>query len=93
MQETASSRLRQHRDRDSTELPMLSDLRRQATCLTALALRHEEFSSTGLVRLGNNRSIVSLSARVTAGSRPAPPPLMRSRTWISPTTPPAASKP
>jgi fructoselysine-6-P-deglycase FrlB-like protein len=40
---------------DSSEYPMLADLRRQASCLKTLAGRHQEFSSLGLARLGNGR--------------------------------------
>lgn len=54
MVDAAPSRLRLHRDGGSAGFPMLADLRRQATCLAELAGRREEFSSTGLARLGNS---------------------------------------
>ncbi|HEY0342763.1 MAG TPA: SIS domain-containing protein, partial [Steroidobacteraceae bacterium] len=54
MVDAAPTRLRLHRDGDSAGFPMLADLRRQGTCLAELAGRREEFSSTGLARLGNS---------------------------------------
>ena len=54
MVDAAPTRLRLHRDGGSAGFPMLADLRRQATCLAELAGRREEFSSTGLARLGNS---------------------------------------
>jgi glucosamine 6-phosphate synthetase-like amidotransferase/phosphosugar isomerase protein len=54
MVDAAPTPLRLHRDGDSAGFPMLADLRRQATCLAELAGRREEFSSTGLARLGNS---------------------------------------
>jgi glucosamine 6-phosphate synthetase-like amidotransferase/phosphosugar isomerase protein len=53
MVDSAPSRLRQHREGDASDLPMLADLRRQAMCLATLAGRYSEFFRLGQTQFGN----------------------------------------